>query len=92
MVPVPAANMASVDACGGAHFLVTSFCRFLIRICRFLSSTANRCRATKTALVPMPRLHSAAVSPFRPSLGTEYSSYEPPSASKLSNSALSCSL
>eukprot|EP00967_Tisochrysis_lutea_P026643 scaffold30745_cov28-Tisochrysis_lutea.AAC.2 len=57
-MPVPTGNMQSVVGYGGAHFLVTSFWKFLMRICRFLSSTAKRWRAMKTAEVPEPRLHS----------------------------------
>ena len=30
--PVPAAKSMSHDACGGGHFLVTSFWKFLMRI------------------------------------------------------------
>ena len=45
---MPAAKSMSVDACGGAHFFVVSFWKFLMRIWRFLSRTAKRCRA-KTA-------------------------------------------
>ena len=58
-------------ACGGCTFFVTSFWKFLMRICLFLSSTAKRWRATKTAEVPSPRLHSALpASAPRPSFGT----------------------
>ena len=90
---MPAGKSQSVDGCGGAHFLVTSFWKFLMRICRFLSSTAKRWRATKHAEVPSPRLHSAPeTSPPCPSFFTLYSSYEPPSASRETRSIASCSL
>ena len=73
--------------------MVTSFWKFLIRIWWFLSSTAKRWRATKTADSPRPRLHSCEPpSAERPSRGTWYSSYEPPSASRQTSSMFSCSL
>ena len=81
IAPVPAGKRQSVDGCGGAHFLVTSFWKFLMRIWWFLSSTAKRCRATNTAERPRPRLHSCEPgSAERPSRGTWYSSYEPAEA------------
>ena len=87
--------MASVCASGGTHFFVTSSRRFLIRMaCEDLSRTANRLRATKTALLPDPRRDSEVTSPraLAASLGSTCSSYEPPSVSKLINTAFSAGL
>ena len=87
--------MASVCASGGVHFFVTSSRRFLTKIvCEDLSSTANRLRATKTALLPDPRRESEVTSPraLAESLGKTCSSYDPPSESKLIKTAFSAGL
>mmetsp|Transcript_11022 Transcript_11022/g.28665 ORF Transcript_11022/g.28665 Transcript_11022/m.28665 type:complete len:403 (+) Transcript_11022:1009-2217(+) len=97
-VPVAAGKSMSVVGCGGAHFFVTSFWKFLMTIWRFLSRTAKRWRATNTPELPSPRLHSPASAappappPERASRGTWYSSYVPPSVSVHTSSIDSASL
>ena len=101
----PAKNMPSVLGLGGATFFVTSFAKFLMRIWRFLSSTAKRLRAMKTAARPEPRFTScesalrsppAPAPPPRPSpaasFGNVSSSYVPDSASEVMSTLFSAGL